>query len=98
MRIRNKGGTHFHGKSIIGGKKFTIAPGETKDLQDHDALELLQKYPWHFEAVKEVVEKKKDGAAEGDRSAGPPAGGDSPSAASEPGAAPTHHRGRRGRE
>lgn len=46
MRVRNKAFTSYRD-----GKR-TFKPGEVLEMTDHDAQELVNKLPWHFEIVK----------------------------------------------
>lgn len=60
MRLKNKAPTSYREGTLH------FAPGETKEMSDHDGRELLNRFPWHFEIVKgdkpvkakEVVQSK----------------------------------------
>lgn len=57
LKLRNKAPTWYReGKLVIG-------PGETITISDHDGRELINRFSWHFEAVKEKKPERKEDLA-----------------------------------
>ncbi len=55
MKVHYVGAGPYRGWCGVEGKPVRIAPGQTVDLAEHTALELLASLPQWFEPVAEVM-------------------------------------------